>query len=194
MRITKVYTRSGDQGMTGLVGGERVKKSHVRIESYGDVDEMNSSVGLVRCFLRESADPERERIDSMLKKVQNDLFNLGADLATPPDRRWEGMVRTDEGDVTLLENWMDELNAELPPLTEFILPGGAPVSAFLHQARTQCRRCERRVIVLMDEEPSIEDNAMKYLNRLSDFFFVLGRYTERVRDAEELWVPKKGES
>ena len=155
---------------------------------------MNSSVGLVRCFLRESADPERDRIDSMLKKVQNDLFNLGADLATPADRRWEGMVRTDEGDVTLLETWMDELNAELPPLTEFILPGGAPVSAFLHQARTQCRRCERRVIVLMDEEPSIEDNAMKYLNRLSDFFFVLGRYTERVRDAEELWVPKKGES
>jgi cob(I)alamin adenosyltransferase len=187
MRISKVYTKTGDKGITGLVGGERVPKNHVRIEAYGDVDELNASIGIVRCFNRDSADSERDRVESMLQRIQQDLFNLGADLATPPDKRWPDMVRTQDVDVTRLENWIDELNGALPPLKEFILPGGRPVSAFLHQARTQCRRSERRVISLMETEPEMELNAMQYLNRLSDFLFVLGRYTERNQADEELW-------
>jgi cob(I)alamin adenosyltransferase len=187
MRISKVYTKTGDKGTTGLVGGERVKKNHVRIESYGDVDELNSSLGLVRCFNRESTDSERDRIESMLHRIQQDLFNMGADLATPPDKRWPNMTRTQDSDVERLEQWIDELNADLPPLKEFILPGGRRVSAFLHQARTQCRRSERRVLSLMEAEPEVEVDAMKYLNRLSDFLFVLGRFTERDQGNEELW-------
>lgn len=194
MRISKVYTKTGDSGNTGLVGGERVKKNHVRIESYGDVDEMNSSLGIARCFLQDSEDPEKERLDGMLHSIQNDLFNLGADLATPPAARWPGMVRTTDEDILRLEGWIDELNDSLPPLREFILPGGRAASAFLHQARTQCRRCERRVISLMDAEPELGDGAMKYLNRLSDFLFVIGRYTERDQQNEEFWKPKKGTS
>ena len=191
MRISKVYTKTGDGGSTGLVGGERVKKNHVRIEAYGSVDEMNSSLGIARCFLREGEDPEKERLDGMLHQIQNDLFNLGADLATPPAKRWAGMVRTSDEDIARLETWIDELNDALPPLREFILPGGRAGSAFLHQARTQCRRCERRVISLLDEEPEMEDDAMRYLNRLSDYLFVLGRYTERDQHNEQLWKPRK---
>jgi len=187
MRISKVYTKTGDSGTTGLVGGERVPKNHVRIEAYGTVDELNASVGLARCFNDESAGPEHQHVGEMLRLIQHDLFNLGADLATPKAHRWKGMVRTQDADVERLERWIDELNDQLEPLKEFILPGGRPVSAFLHQARTQCRRAERCIIGLMEEEPDMEDDAMKYLNRLSDFFFVLGRFTEKNNDSEESW-------
>ena len=187
MRISKVYTKTGDSGTTGLVGGERVPKNHVRIEAYGTVDELNASVGLARCFNGSSDTPDQERVDEMLRMIQHDLFNLGADLATPKAHRWKGMVRTQDADVERLEGWIDELNGQLEPLKEFILPGGKPVSAFLHQARTQCRRAERCIIGLMSQEPEMEDDAMKYLNRLSDFFFVLGRVTEKNNDSEESW-------
>jgi cob(I)alamin adenosyltransferase len=190
MRISKVYTKTGDKGSTGLVGGERVRKNHVRIEAYGDVDELNSSLGLVRCFNRDAMDTEKVRIESMLHHIQQDLFNLGADLATPSDKRWPNMVRTQDDDVKRLETWIDDLNLSLPPLKEFILPGGRRVSAFLHQARTQCRRAERRVLSLMETEPEMEFDAMKYLNRLSDFLFVLARFTEREQGSEEMWDKK----
>jgi cob(I)alamin adenosyltransferase len=190
MRITKVYTRTGDKGTTGLVGGERVPKNHARIEAYGTVDELNAVVGLARTWnARSGAAPDAvRRIDEMLHRVQNDLFNLGADLATPAAARWEGMYRVGGDDVAQLEGWIDALNEDLPPLKEFILPGGGPVGAFLHQARTTCRRAERVVIDLMELEVEVGDGPMRYLNRLSDFLFVLGRWAARaLGEPEFLW-------
>jgi cob(I)alamin adenosyltransferase len=181
MRITKVYTRGGDKGQTSLVGGQRVRKDHVRIESYGTVDELNAIIGLARTFnARSGADPEAvARLDDMLRRVQNDLFDVGADLATPADSRWEGMRRIGDAEVGRLESWIDDLNADLPPLVEFILPGGGPVGAFFHQARTVCRRAEREVLRLMEADPEVGEGVMRYLNRLSDWLFVGGRWAAR---------------
>lgn len=196
MLITRVYTKTGDKGETRLVGGQKVAKDHVRIASYGTTDELNSIVGIVRWHNRVSgAAPEAvARIDGMLHQVQNDLFNVGSDLATRPDDRWPGMVRVNEGDIERLEGWIDSLNADVGPLTEFILPGGGPVGAFLHQARTVCRRGEREVVALLREEPDTDALPMKYLNRLSDYLFVLGRWAaKQLGEPEFLWDrPKPG--
>lgn len=190
MRITKVYTRSGDQGLTQLVGGRRVRKNHVRIESYGTTDELNAVIGLIRTF-NERSGAEAEavaRLDGMLHRIQNDLFNVGADLATPPESRWEGMYRVGDADVKRLEDWIDELNEDLGPLKEFILPGGGPVGAFFHQARTVCRRAERVCLDLMELEPETGAGVMRYLNRLSDYLFVAGRWAARaLGEKEYLW-------
>jgi cob(I)alamin adenosyltransferase len=124
----------------------------------------------------------------MLETVQNDLFCVGADLATLPEDRWEGMDRIGTSDITKLEGWIDTLNEELPPLKDFILPGGGPVGAFLHQARTVCRRAERELVRLGDAEPETLDPALPYLNRLSDYFFVLGRWAARgLNEPEYIW-------
>jgi len=193
MRITKVYTRTGDRGNTRLVGGTSTRKDAPRIEAYGTVDELNSVVGLVRTWnLRSEADgaPKAaiERLDTMLARIQNDLFNVGSDLATPADSRWEGMYRVGDADVTRLEEWIDALNADLPPLKEFILPGGGLVGAHFHQARTVCRRGERRVLTLMNLEDNVGDGALRYLNRLSDYFFVAGRWAAKALGEDEfLW-------
>lgn len=190
MRITRVYTRTGDRGTTRLVGGQEVDKDHARIESYGAVDELNTIVGLARTFnLRSGADAEQvARLDAMLKKIQNDLFNVGSDLATRPADRWPGMFRVGDEDVTRMEHWIDELNADLGPLREFVLPGGGPVNAFLHQARTVCRRAERRVVTLMRTEEDVGDGCMKYLNRLSDWLFVASRWAAKaLGEPEYLW-------
>lgn len=190
MRITRVYTRTGDQGLTRLVGGEQVRKDHVRIEGYGTVDELNAIIGLIRTFnQRSGADAAAvARLDEMLARVQNDLFDVGADLATPPDARWEGMRRVGDAEVTRLEGWIDVLNDDLPPLREFILPGGGPVGAFFHQGRTVCRRAERGVLRLMDAEPGTGDGVMRYLNRLSDWLFVAGRWAAKaLGEPEYLW-------
>jgi cob(I)alamin adenosyltransferase len=190
MRITRVYTRTGDQGLTRLVGGEQVRKDHVRIEGYGTVDELNAILGLIRTFnQRSGADAAAvARLDEMLARVQNDLFDVGADLATPPDARWEGMRRVGDPEVTRLEGWIDVLNDDLPPLREFILPGGGPVGAFFHQGRTVCRRAERAVLRLMDAEPGTGDGVMRYLNRLSDWLFVAGRWAAKaLGEPEYLW-------
>jgi cob(I)alamin adenosyltransferase len=195
MRITKVYTRGGDKGMTSLVGGDRVRKDHVRIESYGTVDELNAVIGLARTFNgRSTADAAVvARLDEMLRAVQNDLFNVGADLATPAESRWEGMHRVGGEEVTRLEGWIDELNGDLPPLREFILPGGGPVGAFFHQARTVCRRAEREVLRLMEADDEVGAGAMRYLNRLSDWLFVAGRWAAKSLDEDEyLWDRPKG--
>jgi len=190
MRITLVYTRTGDKGQTRLVGGQQVSKDHVRIASYGTVDELNSILGLVRVFNRQSTASSEAitQIDGMLHKIQNDLFNVGSDLATRPEDRWEGMYRVGGEDVTRLESWIDALNEEVGPLREFILPGGGPVGAFLHQARTVCRRAEREVVALMREEEGVGEGPMTYLNRLSDLLFVLGRWAaKQLGEPEFLW-------
>lgn len=190
MRITRVYTRTGDKGSTRLVGGQEVPKDHVRIEAYGTVDELNSILGIVRVHNRTSgAEPEAvARIDQMLHRIQNDLFNVGSDLATRPEDRWPGMYRVGGEDVTRLEEWIDALNEDVGPLREFILPGGGPVGAFLHQARTVCRRAERNVVGLLRAEPEAGEGPMRYLNRLSDYLFVLGRWAaKQLGEPEFLW-------
>jgi cob(I)alamin adenosyltransferase len=190
MRITKVYTRGGDKGQTSLVGGVRVSKDHTRIDSYGTVDELNAIIGLIRTFNARSGSSAEavSRLDSMLHRVQNDLFNVGSDLATPPAKRWEGMRLVNSEDIKRLEDWIDELNDDLEPLKEFILPGGGPVGAFFHQARTVCRRAERMLVRLLREEPDAGEQTMRYLNRLSDYLFVAGRWAaKKLGEDEYLW-------
>jgi cob(I)alamin adenosyltransferase len=191
--ITRVYTRTGDGGETSLVGGRRVPKDSPRIVAYGVVDELNAIVGLVRVFNEErlaaagAPAPRLRWLDEVLKKVQNQLFDLGSELATPPDAVYEGMFRMGEGEVTELEHLMDECQKDLEPLKSFILPGGGRVHGFLHQARTVCRRAERDLLALSRVEP-VSEWTLRYLNRLSDLFFVLGRWVgKQTGEREYLW-------
>jgi cob(I)alamin adenosyltransferase len=191
--ITRVYTRTGDRGETSLVGGKRVPKDSPRIVAYGAVDELNAVVGLARVFNEEQIDADapaeapRRRLDAVLRKVQNQLFDLGSELATPPDAVYEGMFRVGEGEVTELESIMDECQKDLEPLKSFILPGGGRVHGFLHQARTVCRRAERDLLALSRVEP-VSEWTLRYLNRLSDLFFVLGRWAgKQAGEREYLW-------
>lgn len=188
IRITRVYTRSGDEGETGLVGGQRVPKDARRIEAYGTVDELNSIVGLVRVF-NDEAPPSaaRDQLADILRRLQNELFDLGSELATPAEARYEGMFRVSEADVTALEQIMDTCQEDLAPLNSFILPGGGRVSGFLHQARTVCRRAER-IVLRLGREEDIGPWPMRYLNRLSDLFFVLSRWVaQHSGETEYLW-------
>jgi len=188
IRITRVYTRSGDKGETGLVGGTRVPKDALRIEAYGTIDELNSVVGLARVFNAEvRRNPASDRLEDMLKRVQNELFDLGSELATPSESFYEGMFRVGSDDVKALERLMDECQKDLEPLNSFILPGGGTVSAFLHQSRTVCRRAERLVLRL-SREADIGPWPLRYLNRLSDLFFVLSRWiAKHSGQPEYLW-------
>ncbi len=187
--ITRVYTRTGDKGETALVGGKRVPKDSPRIAAYGTLDELNAVVGLARVFneerLKKSA---RHRwLDEVLKKIQNQLFDLGSELATPPEAAYEGMYRVGAREVKELEELMDRCQEDLAPLKSFILPGGGRIHGFLHQARTVCRRAEREVLALARVEP-IGDWPLQYLNRLSDAFFVLGRWVgKQLGEREYLW-------
>ncbi len=176
MRITRVYTRQGDDGKTQLVSGDRVWKDSARVEAYGEVDELNSLIGFARSFI------DNEKVDSMLREIQNDLFKVGADLATPMS--FEKAIRVSSEMVDKLEKWIDELNASLEPLKDFILPSGSKAGSLLHYARTVCRRAERRVVSLMKEE-EINPPALKYLNRLSDLLFVLARYVNKLDGQKE---------
>ncbi len=186
VKLNKIYTRIGDDGSTGLVDGSRLSKGDVRVRAYGDVDETNSVIGLVRLSL------ENRRLDDMLSRIQNDLFDLGADLATPlpkkgdPDNEYA--LRMVEAQVTRLEEELDALNADLEPLTSFVLPGGSPPAAYLHQARTVCRRAER-VCVALAAEQRVNPAALTYLNRLSDFLFVAGRWCNDQGVSDVKWVP-----
>jgi cob(I)alamin adenosyltransferase len=187
--ITRVYTRTGDRGETGLVGGRRVPKDSLRIEAYGTMDELNAIVGIVRTFNEErlAEGEHHRRLDDVLKKIQNQLFDLGSELATPPGAEYEGMFRFTEAEVTGLEELMDHCQKDLEPLKSFTLPGGGRINAFLHQARTVCRRLERQVLRLSREEP-VNEWDLKYVNRLSDAFFVLGRWVARhMGEKEYLW-------
>ena len=194
IRINRVYTRGGDKGVTSLVGGQRIAKDSVRIESYGTVDELNAVIGLVRVANRDTpggAAEERDRLDRILFRIQNELFNLGSDLATLPADRHPKQPVIEHRHVVFLEETMDELTADLPELTSFVLPGGGPVGAFLHQARTVCRRAERIVTTLARQE-AVGGQCTAYLNRLSDLLFVLCRWSARVRgEPEVLWEPEK---
>jgi len=180
MRITKVYTRTGDKGTTQLVGGAQVGKDHPRIEAYGTVDELNAVLGIARSV---AAIPTP--LEEQLAEVQDDLFNVGTDLATPEADRWEGMYRMGDADTEKLEAWIDALNESLEPLKEFVLPGGGPLGAHLHLARTVCRRAERRVVQLLESTSDQDPGAMRYLNRLSDYLFVAARYAAKQAGVSE---------
>jgi cob(I)alamin adenosyltransferase len=191
--ITRVYTRLGDGGETALVGGRRVAKDSPRIVAYGTIDELNAVVGLVRVFNAErmkTRGPRRKRhewLDATLRKVQNQLFDVGSELATPPDAAYAGMFRVGEGEVTELERIMDGCQEDLTPLKSFVLPGGGRIQGFLHQARTVCRRAERELLALSRVEP-VGEWPLRYVNRLSDLFFVLGRWVgKHMGEKEYLW-------
>ena len=186
VKLNKIYTRTGDTGSTGLVDGSRLPKDDVRVRAYGDVDETNSVIGLVRLHL------ENKRLDIMLARIQNDLFDLGADLATPLPKKGsadnEYALRMVAEQAIRLEAELDMLNADLAPLTSFVLPGGNPPAAYLHQARTVCRRAER-VCVALSHKQAINPHALTYLNRLSDFLFVAARWCNNQGKADVIWVP-----
>jgi len=189
IRITRVYTRTGDAGETALVGGRRVPKDSPRIEAYGTVDELNAILGLARVFNAErlSEGDGPRWLDEVLRRLQNELFDLGSELATPEDAVYEGMHRVGEDEVKRLEELIDRCQEELQPLKSFVLPGGGRVGAFLHQARTVCRRAERELLRLSRAEP-LAPSPLRYLNRLSDLLFVLSRWVaRRLGEPEYLW-------
>ena len=189
VRITRVYTRTGDDGTTALVGGARVPKDARRIAAYGTIDELNASLGLARVFNEERlAEGEGHQwLDDVLRRLQNELFDLGSELATPEDAVYEGMFRFSEQEVKALERLMDQCQKELESLKSFILPGGGRIGGFLHQCRTICRRAERDILALSREEP-LNPCLLKYVNRLSDVFFVLSRWVgKRLGEKEYLW-------
>ncbi|HJZ83855.1 MAG TPA: cob(I)yrinic acid a,c-diamide adenosyltransferase [Polyangia bacterium] len=191
--ISKVYTKAGDGGETALVGGRMVRKDSARIEAYGTVDELNACIGLVRHAnqAQPAPEPARQRLDALLGRVQNELFNLGSLLATLPEDLSEQQPRIEARHVSALEHDIDALNEGLPPLRSFTLPGGGGVSSFLHLARTVCRRAERRVVTLAASE-KIDPECVRYLNRLSDALYVLGRWNVRARgESEPLWQPEQ---
>jgi cob(I)alamin adenosyltransferase len=194
IRITRVYTRTGDGGETALVGGRRVAKDAPRIEAYGTIDELNAVIGLARVFNAENLkagrgkkDTDHRWLDEVFRRIQNQLFDLGSELATPEDSVYEGMHRVGEAEVTALEKLMDRCQKDLKPLKSFVLPGGGRVGGFLHQARTVCRRAERRVLALARSE-SVSPWPLRYVNRLSDLLFVLSRWVgQRLGETEYLW-------
>ncbi len=175
---TRIYTRTGDDGTTGLVGGGRIKKNALRIETYGTVDELSSAVGLARAALRPSIPilPRAARLDRWLAWTQDILFNLGSELATLPKDRRETTPRIQSGDVTALERAIDAAQLEIEPLTNFIHPSGSLPGAYLHLARTICRRAERLVVTLREQDEGVSAEALRYLNRLSDALFVWSRW------------------
>lgn len=193
--ISKVYTKFGDGGQTMLASGDRVDKDDARIEAYGTVDELNAVLGLVRLEIgrepRRSAHAEAlARMDRELARIQQELFNLGAELSTPGAAEGTTKVLIAERHVTRLEEELDAHNEPLPPLTSFILPGGGAIGSTCHLARTVCRRAERRAVAL-GKVASIRPETIRYLNRLSDYLFVLGRaVAHTLRDPEPLWDSK----
>jgi cob(I)alamin adenosyltransferase len=188
--LNKIYTRTGDDGTTALGSGERVRKDSLRVAAYGTVDETNAAIGLARVHLGAGV----PAVDDALARIQNDLFDLGADLCVPD--RGEKLpyepLRVSATQVDRLEAEIDEMNAELKPLRSFVLPGGTPGAAALHVARTICRRAERLIVELasLPDEP-VSDAALKYINRLSDFLFVASRYVNDRGKSDVLWVPGK---
>jgi cob(I)alamin adenosyltransferase len=192
IRITRVYTRAGDDGETALVGGKRVGKDATRIEAYGTVDELNAVIGLARVFNADAsaesgANAAKAQLEEILKRLQNELFDLGSELATPADAVYEGMFRVGAADVKALEKIIDDCQRDLEPLDSFILPGGGRVSAFLHQGRTVCRRAER-IVLRLGREEKLSAWPLRYLNRLSDLLFVLSRWIGKQSGEQEyLW-------
>lgn len=183
--LNKIYTRTGDAGTTRLATGAEVYKTDARVASYGTVDELNSVIGIARLH-----SAQNDRIDAMLARIQNELFDLGADLATPlePAPKWEAL-RIVESQVERLEKEIDWMNESLKPLDSFILPGGSPLSTYLHLARTVCRRAERDAVSLIQTGEKVNMEAVKYLNRLSDHLFVAARRANSNGADDIKWVP-----
>lgn len=178
----KLYTKTGDKGTTSLFAGGRVPKHHIRVEAYGTVDELNSFVGLIR------ATSEDEKIDGWLDQIQNDLFYIGADLATPMDAKADWISRLESEKVDAIETWIDTLDEDLEPLKNFVLPFGTVAACHTHVARTVCRRAERLCTALSENE-EMNANVLAYLNRLSDFFFALARWLNKQSDMPETrWI------
>lgn len=185
----KVYTRGGDKGTTSLIGGSRVAKDHLRLDCYGTVDELNSFIGVLREALRLEPKLADAAPVALLAKVQNQLFNLGCELADPSFDSAAPMVpAVGENEVKALEASIDAMEAELPPLTQFILPAGHLVAAHAHVCRTVCRRAERHLVSLRSTDDKIREDGVHFLNRLSDWFFVLSRYVlQHLPGEETLW-------
>ncbi len=192
VRISKVYTKKGDKGETSLAYGKQIGKDHSRVRAYGTVDELNSLVGIVRCFnLEKPESVRRDKLETILQAIQQRLFDIGSILATDPKSAPKSMPSISEQNVTWLEQVIDAMNEELSPLNSFVLPGGSPVNAFLHQCRTVCRRAERDIVSLSRDE-EIEANLLAYINRLSDALFVFSRWTASTMNEKEfLWQPGK---
>jgi cob(I)alamin adenosyltransferase len=192
MRITKVYTKTGDKGKTRLAGGQQVWKDHPRVEAYGTVDELNALLGVTRAlWLAGTKEPIRTQIERELQWMQNKLFDIGGLLATKPGQSFPNMPSVDGADVRRLESLIDGWQADLQPLKEFILPGGGLHASSLHLARTVCRRAERCCVSLMRKEP-VTPPIIIYLNRLSDALFVLARWTaHQLGEPELLWERTK---
>lgn len=184
--LNKIYTRTGDDGTTALGSGDRVAKHDPRIDAYGTIDETNAAIGVARLELAKN----NREIDAMLGRIQNDLFDLGADLCVPQKNSEDGALRIVPTQVERLESEIDKLNGELEPLRSFVLPGGARAAAALHVARTVCRRAERRIAELASiDGEKVSEPARRYVNRLSDFLFVASRYVNRKGKDDVLWVP-----
>jgi cob(I)alamin adenosyltransferase len=189
-KLTRIYTRTGDDGTTGLVGGQRVRKNALRIETYGTVDECSSAIGIARSALRPllATHTRAARLDAWLAWTQDALFNLGSDLATLPKDRWEGMPLITAADATALERAIDEAQRDLVPLNNFIHPGGSLPGAYLNLARTICRRAERLLITLRESDDGISKEVVQYVNRLSDALFVWARWINAdLNEPEYLW-------
>ena len=189
--LNRIYTRTGDKGETALGSGERVSKAHLRIQAYGTVDETNATLGLVRLH---TTSPELQKLDTMLARIQNELFDLGADLCVPDTGKELGYeaLRILPKQYERLETEIDDLNGELAALRSFVLPGGHPAAAHLHLARTVCRRAERLIVELAAHQgEQVSAGAIAYINRLSDFFFVASRWANARFTGDILWVPGK---
>lgn len=185
----KIYTKTGDKGETSLYGGTRVSKAAARVESYGTLDELNAFIGLAKAEISD------EKVLNQLQKIQFDLFTVGSEAATPTDKLFlaNGKSRLDlmisEKEITELEHWMDDFDAELEPLKFFILPSGGKVAALVHVCRTVCRRAER-AMVFLNETEEVRPELIKYLNRLSDYLFILARYIAKISgEKEDVWNP-----
>jgi cob(I)alamin adenosyltransferase len=187
VRLNKIYTRTGDAGETGLGDGARRPKNDARVAAYGEVDELNAVIGLARLYTG-GGDPDLRRIEPTLARAQNDLFDLGADLCVPPLETETNALRVTAAQAQALERAIDDLNAELSPLKSFVLPGGSPAAAALHQARTVCRRAERAIVGLAARE-AVGAPVLAYVNRLSDYLFVAARFANKRGSGDVLWVP-----
>ena len=183
IKLNKIYTKTGDGGDTSLGDGERVLKDSLRVSAYGNVDELNASIGIITLY----ANTELKR---KLKNIQNDLFDIGADLCVPISEKNKDRLRLSTNQIETLELEIDEMNSILEPLNSFVLPGGCRSATFLHMARTICRRAERSVVSLRSRE-KINDNTLIYLNRLSDWLFVASRVENQENSSEVLWAPGK---
>jgi cob(I)alamin adenosyltransferase len=194
IRINRVYTRSGDTGKTSLVCGTRVYKSNLQVHCYGEIDELNAILGCVR----ECINDKTQELHPVIEKLQQELFDIGSELATSFNHNYEGMWHVEQKHVTLLEQYCDKFGDGLPELTSFILPGGSKLAAYLHLARTVCRRAERSLVALLCEERQNKDEEklnpelLKYCNRLSDLLFILSRWALKQENREPiLWVQGK---